>query len=146
MMFLNKTVVVLIMWHTRRWRIIPLLQGSLDCHVVWRGSLKMETQISFETSVPVCPAATLGHISKDHSPHRQGLANLSSRVRNSFRINPLNPELNPICHLLALLAHHFLQVSRIRVKSLTLRLLMPYTYGAPILDVSRSHTTTHHSR
>jgi len=29
---------------------------------------------------------------------------------------------------------------------LTLRLLMSYTYGAPILDVSRSHTTTQHSR
>ena len=37
------------------------------------------------------------------------------------QINPLNPELNPICYLLALLAHHFLHVSRIRVKSLTLR-------------------------
>jgi transposase len=41
--------------------------------------------------------------------------------------NPLNPELNPICYLLALLAHHFLHVSRIRDKSLTLRLLMSYT-------------------
>ena len=71
--------------------------------------------------------------------------------------NPLNAELNPICYLLALLgAHHFLYVSRISVKSLTLRLLMSYIhiyiyvyiyiYGAPILDVSRSHTTTHHSR
>jgi len=60
--------------------------------------------------------------------------------------NPLNPELNPICYLLALLAQHFLHVSRIRVKSLTLRLLMSYIYGAPILDVSRSHTTTQHSR
>ena len=61
--------------------------------------------------------------------------------------NPLNPELNPICHLLALLgAHHFLHVSRIRVKLLTLRLLMSYIYGAPILDVSISHTTTQHSR
>jgi hypothetical protein len=31
--------------------------------------------------------------------------------------NPLNAELNPICHLLALLeAHHILYVSRIRVK------------------------------
>ena len=29
---------------------------------------------------------------------------------------------------------------------LNLRLLMSYIYGAPILDVSRSHTTTHHSR
>jgi len=62
-------------------------------------------------------------------------------------INPLNAELNPICCLLALLGtHHFLYVSRIRVKSSTLRLLMSYMYGAPILDVSRSHTTTHHSR
>ena len=63
-------------------------------------------------------------------------------------INPLKPELNPICYLLALLAHHFLHISRIRVKSLTIRLLMSYIYiyGAPILDVSRSHTTTHHSR
>ena len=45
-------------------------------------------------------------------------------------INPLNAELNPICYLLALLAHHFLHVSRIRVKSLTLRLLMSYIYLA----------------
>ena len=38
-------------------------------------------------------------------------------------INPLNAELNPICYLLALSgAHHFLHVSRIRVKSLILRL------------------------
>jgi len=42
--------------------------------------------------------------------------------------NPSNAELNPICYLLALLDHHFLHVSRIRVKSLTLRLLMSYIY------------------
>ena len=62
-------------------------------------------------------------------------------------INPLKPELNPICYLLALLgAHHFLHVSGIRVKLLTFRLLMSYIYGAPIFDISRSHTTTQHSR
>ena len=62
-------------------------------------------------------------------------------------INPLNPELNPICYLLALLgAHYFLHLNRIRVKLLTFRRLMSYIYGAPILDVSRSHTTTQHSR
>ena len=62
-------------------------------------------------------------------------------------INPLKPELNPICYLLALLgAHHFLHVNTIRVKFLTFRRLMSYIYGAPILDVSRSHTTTQHSR
>jgi len=41
---------------------------------------------------------------------------------NLVEVNPLKPELNPICYLLALLgAHHFLHVSRIRVKLLTLR-------------------------
>ena len=45
-------------------------------------------------------------------------------------INPLNSELNPICYLLALLgAHHFLHVSRIRVKLLTFRLLMSYIWS-----------------
>ena len=47
----------------------------------------------------------------------------------SFSINPLNPELNPICYLLALLgAHNFLHVSRIRVKLLNFRLLISYIY------------------
>jgi len=40
------------------------------------------------------------------------------------------------------ISRYFLQLLHI----LTLRLLMSYIYGAPILDVSRSHTTTHHSR
>src|SRR5215475_4538260 len=62
-------------------------------------------------------------------------------------LNPLKPELISICYLLALLgARHFLHVSRIRVKLLTFRRLMSYIYGAPILDISRSHTTTQHSR
>jgi len=38
---------------------------------------------------------------------------------NGSLFNPLNAELNPICHLLAFLgAHHILHVSRIRVKLL----------------------------
>ena len=40
--------------------------------------------------------------------------------RDWEHINPLKPELNPICYLLPLLGvHHFLHVSRIRVKLLT---------------------------
>jgi len=91
------------------------------------------------------------HISHWHLFHivpklQTSAAPLSDSVYGNF--NPLKPELNPICYLLALLgAHHFLHVSRIRVKLLlTLRRLMSYIYGAPILDVSRSHTTTQHSR
>ena len=65
----------------------------------------------------------------------------------SVWINPLKTELIPICYLLALLGvHHFLHVSRVWVKLLTFRLLMSYIYGGPILDVSRSHITTQHSR
>ena len=37
-------------------------------------------------------------------------------------------------------------VASFKVLGLTLRRLMSYIYGAPILDVSRSHTTTQHSR
>jgi len=55
-------------------------------------------------------------------------------------INPLKPELNPICYLLALLAHHFLHVSRIRVKSLTIRLLMSYIYMEHLFLMFLDHT------
>ena len=33
----------------------------------------------------------------------------------NIRLNPLNVELNPICQLLALLAHHIFHVSGLRV-------------------------------
>jgi hypothetical protein len=38
-----------------------------------------------------------------------------NRVRTVNMTKPLNVELNPICHLLALLAHRIFHVSRIRV-------------------------------
>ena len=57
-----------------------------------------------------------------------------------FYINPLNAELNPICYLLALLAHHFLHVSSIRVKLLTLRLLMSYTHMERLFLMFLDHT------
>jgi len=38
---------------------------------------------------------------------------------SNLDVNPLNAELNPTCHLLALLgAHHILHVSRVRVNPL----------------------------
>jgi hypothetical protein len=58
-------------------------------------------------------------------------------------INSLNTELNPICHLLALLgAHHILHVSRIRVNPLNAELnpichLMALLGAHHILHVSR---------
>jgi len=58
----------------------------------------------------------------------------------SLPVNPLNPELNPICYLLALLAYHFLHVSRIGVKSLTITLLMPYIYMERLFLMFLDHT------
>jgi len=55
-------------------------------------------------------------------------------------LNPLNPELNPICYLLTLLAHHFLHVSRVRVKSLTIRLLISYIYMEHLFLMFLDHT------
>ena len=62
-------------------------------------------------------------------------------VMPSMCFNPLNAELNPIYYLLALLgAHHFLHVSRIRVKSLTLRLLTSYIYIEHLFLMFLDHT------
>jgi hypothetical protein len=44
------------------------------------------------------------------------------------RFNPLNAKLNPICHLLALLAHPILHVGRIRVKSKSSTIATLYTW------------------
>ena len=66
---------------------------------------------------------------------------LKERILSGIIFNPLNAELNPICYLLALLgAPHFLHVSRIRVKSLTLRLLMSYIYMEHLFLMFLDHT------
>ena len=47
-------------------------------------------------------------------PFESLVKSMTPSQRNVF--NPLNAELNPICHLLALLDHHILHVGRISVK------------------------------
>jgi len=50
----------------------------------------------------------------NYNGHMRGSANVE--IPKHSTLNPLNPELNPICYLLALLgAHNFLHVSRIRL-------------------------------
>ena len=58
------------------------------------------------------------------------------------------PELLPLHRLFAQIGDSNDKFCRVIIPEvvLTLRLLMSYIYGAPILDVSRSHTTTQHSR
>ena len=53
-------------------------------------------------------------------------------------IIPINTELNPTCHLVALLgAHHILHVSMIRVKALFLNILLFYFH--PILRLTLTY-------
>jgi hypothetical protein len=67
--------------------------------------------------------------------------NSSRELKTAALFNPLSPELNPICYLLALLAHDFLHVSRIRVKSLTLRLTnVIYIYMEHLFLMFLDHT------
>jgi len=125
-MLFNQTVQWVVMSHC-------LLKQQSSINRLWKG---LKVQITHRGEWHIPKKLWRGAPRQLQSPQHSQLKTL----------NPLNPELNPICYLLALLAHHFLHVSRIMVKSLTLRLLMSYIYGAHILDVSRSHTMTHHSR
>ena len=47
-----------------------------------------------------------------------------------MQINPLNADLNPICHLLVLVgAHHILHISRVRVKDVFVYSVVLNTFG-----------------
>ena len=79
------------------------------------------TQKKFDPELRAAVFRTLNRISSVLRVQRRRLP-AKPRCRCKGNINPLKPELNPICYFLALLgAHHFLHVSRIRVKLLTLR-------------------------
>ena len=109
----------------------PLLEGRAG--TVWE---PLEQQTFLTTPRPPSPydKGSVSHC----TPSPVFLLSLSYiRLR---RFNPLNAELNPLCYLLALLAHHFLQVSRIRVKSLTHRLLMSYIYMERLFLMFLDHT------
>ena len=74
-----------------------------------------------------------GAILSNNSYFRQIYPNSVRKFEFTFRemgcvshthINPLNAELNPVCHLLALLGTHpILHISRIRVKQLPLKMV-----------------------
>ena len=82
--------------------------------------------VGIEITLQLILSINHDHRHRHHSSRVRPCGPVSPSSNSLF--NPLNPELSPICYLLALLAHHFLHVSRIRVKSLTLRLLMSYIY------------------
>ena len=107
--------------------------------------IKSQTSLSHPT--PFHPSFIPTHTSTSYSYMHSFILNVYKATLHSWRaeshLNPLNDKLNPICCLPALLgAHHFLHVSRIRVKSLTLRLLMSYIY-IYIYDISSLRVKVH---
>jgi hypothetical protein len=61
----------------------------------------------------------------------------------SHAFNPLNADLNPICHLLALLgAHHILHISRIMVKAIPSLAVNTEDFK---IDVKRKVNLSHHT-
>jgi hypothetical protein len=89
----------------------------------------IHTQHSHNICKPQCSTFQPSYRLSILTPLLRALMILMNRAEITWLFNPLNTELNPICCLLALLgAHYFLHVSRIRIKSLTLRLLMSYIY------------------
>ena len=94
---------------------------------------------------------------KQHSPPHSITTKSPPRSSNPRSDRYLPHEDNqpePLQRLQSQLAHNFNHSNKLNRTSLsiqhptilTLRGLMSYIYGAPILDVSRSHTTTQHSR
>ena len=101
----------------------------------------MQLQVTAESKLvlrlfsDVMPCSVVGIIKNHYGDNLKTFTSLRVFIEHfnwnkiHKHINPLNPELNHICYLLALLGvHHFLHVSRIRVKLLTFRPLMSYIH------------------
>ena len=139
--------------HWRQWYLPKAWQSSLGVQLIyelvtfWKCVICCRKRLTFfcHTADSVCDlwvewsvrswfAVTLGDNSTktscDISVQSVGVLISDRSNVNAGTVNPLNAELNPICCLLTLLgAHHFLHVSRIRVKLLTFRLLMSYIWS-----------------
>jgi hypothetical protein len=131
------------------------LNTASYCEDPWFKSVprKLLSSVSFRFSqfiqikASTAPDITTRSLADEGSPN-QALRSVSSlslrkheiRKPKNFSLyrqtfNPLSAELNPICYLLTLLAHHFHHVSRISVKTLTFWLLMSYIYIYIYIDI-----------
>jgi transposase len=71
---------------------------------------------TFRSSFFPPPSALKGEATVSSASLKPTCQTTQNAVITIYYVNPLSPELNPICYLLALLANDFLHVSRIRVK------------------------------
>jgi len=83
------------------------------------------TENNRRTGRKTCPSGSLSSTNATWTnlgskPCLRGNSPANNSLSQDTAFNPLNAELNPICHLLALLgAHHIFHVSGLRVKDET---------------------------
>jgi hypothetical protein len=94
------------MWHVSDFSVDILPVPVVPCELQWYITEAVK-QVTQDMLQQICKEWNYWDIAEQASRH----------VLNTWiSFNPLNAELNPICHLLTLLgAHHILHVSRIRV-------------------------------
>ena len=105
------------------------ISGSNAGYTMFRGSVK---STGYPLHSPISPSLPLPCVTVCH--------HVSTGL---YIAEDLNSQLNRYIYLKSCIWFRFSWFQRL---CLTLRRLMSYIYGAPILNVSRSHTTTQHSR
>ena len=100
------------------------------------------SSISFTVNLPLVIAQVVHDILNDHNIFT---FNIPQSKEEEFYSDDLTLQSVSKYSASGTDSHHT-RYSASSFSHLTLRRLMWYIYGAPILDVSRSHTTTQHSR
>jgi len=131
----GKRISWTVVWANQKWGL-KTSQSSLTIHHL----LKMEPIQCSETSA--FNTQTPGKYPEDNLSLLQHSESLKTRIVCVW--NFILEFLLPVFKYTSI-RWNILPI-RMEFNPLTLRLLMSYIYGAPILDVSRSHTTTQHSR
>ena len=100
-----------------------------EYHLLERDTMQSDRQVLFEKKTLLSSAGYTTHLHISSTSEMKGIG--SSKLVPFYQTAWCHNSKESVPH-----GHCFL----------TLRRLMSYIYGAPILDVSRSHTTTQHSR
>jgi len=98
--------------------VMGLLYLYLNWIILGASAKLRKASVSFVVSVCLCPSAWNNSTltARIFIKFEIWVFFFFENLLGKFKFNPLNGELNPFCHLLALLgAHHILHVSRIRV-------------------------------
>jgi hypothetical protein len=104
---------------TTAWRVFRLLMKKRPPPpLIWMVAANLLNKVLGTAGKGWSSSLRLGRGVNNSSPLRCGMLRNTGLVKIMLTLNPLNTKLNPICHLLALLAaHHILHVSSMRVNT-----------------------------